>query len=499
LLKQNEATRFGVQHRFARIRSVAEYQAQVPIIGYDDLAEPIEAIARGEGGVLTAGRVRLFQPTSGSTSATKLIPWTAALGREFQRGIAPWLVSLHRRRPALLRGTAYWSVSPPAAAARTHGRLRVGFDHDAEYLGFFGRHLFALVSAAPPGLAQCRDMREFKTQTLVALLADEHLALISVWSPTFLTTLLDDLLDRREEILDALGRSGQPGARRRAVFLRSHLPAGGGREEAADSFDGVWPNLQLISCWTHGPSELYARQLARRFPGVEIQGKGLVATEAFVSLPFQEGCDPVLAVTAHFFEFQDPASGRLLLAHELRTGDTCRVIVTTGGGLYRYALGDLVRVTGFVREAPCLRFVGREGNVSDHFGEKLQGVFVEGVVRRALAQQDIAPRFFLLAPGAETAGMAYTLFLDTDAIPDVAGLRNQLEEGLGENFHYAHCRRLGQLSPARVFQINQDQPSAEAVFQRAMLSRGLKLGDIKMAPLDHQAGWERRFDGQFVS
>ena len=69
LLNRNAATRFGKKHDFAGIRSVAEFQAQVPITGYDALAESIEAIAGGEPSVLTADRVKLFQPTSGSSSA----------------------------------------------------------------------------------------------------------------------------------------------------------------------------------------------------------------------------------------------------------------------------------------------------------------------------------------------------------------------------------------------------------------------------------------------
>ena len=256
----------------------------------------------------------------------------------------------------------------------------------------------------------------------------------------------------------------------------------------------------LISCSTHGPSELYAGHLRRLFPNVEIQGKGLVATEAFVSLPFREGNDPVLAITAHFFEFQDIANAKLLLAHELTAGNTYRVIVTTGGGLYRYPLGDLVRVSGFIQDAPCLRFIGREGNASDLFGEKLQGAFVEHVIRHGLAEQGIKARFVLLAPVTGAAAKpAYALFLDTPEIPDAAMLKRNLEQGLAENIHYSHCRRLGQLSEARVFHINRGALSAETIFQQEMLSRGIELGDIKMVPLDQQPGWERRFNGQFVS
>jgi hypothetical protein len=496
LLGRNAETQFGRKHGFTTIRSVTEFQARVPVTNYEALTESIEEIARGEQGVLTEDRVKQFQPTSGSSSATKLIPWTATLGREFRRGISPWLVALYRRKPALLRGTAYWSISPPGTAVQTRGRLPVGFDHDAKYLGFIGKSLFPLVSAAPPELARCSDMHEFKTKTLVSLLADENLSLISIWSPTFLTTLFDDFLARREEILDALDRSDRAGARQRTEFLRHMLQGRTGQT----SFEGVWPNLQVISCWTHGPSELYAENLRRLFPNVEIQGKGLVATEAFVSLPFHEGKDPVLAVTSHFLEFQDTTSEKLFLAHELTVGNTYRVIVTTGGGLYRYPLGDLVRVTGFIQEAPCLRFIGREGNVSDLFGEKLQGAFVEEVICRVLAQQAIKSRFFLLAPVAGTmAKPAYTLFLDADAMSDAVALQRNLEEGLAGNFHYAHCRRLGQLSESRVFQIIRNGLSSEAVFQQEMLSRGIKLGNIKMRALDYKSGWEQHFSGQFVS
>jgi hypothetical protein len=496
LLRNNARTRFGERHGFAQIRSVAEYQKRVPITGYEALAPHIEAIARGEAKVLTAEPVKLFQPTSGSTAATKLIPWTAGVAAEFRRGIAPWVTALYRGRPALVKGTAYWSVSPPATALQTHGRLRVGFAHDAEYLGFLGRKLFALVNAGPAEVADCRDMREFRTRTLVSLLADADLGLISVWSPTFLTILLEHFHTHRDEILERMRRDGGSRHKGRAELIQAI--SSDGRDTAF--FEEVWPSLQVISCWTHGPSEIYAHNLRRFFPTVEIQGKGLIATEAFVSLPFQDGLDPVLAVSSHFFEFQLLASETVCLAHELVEGNEYRVIVTTGGGLYRYPLGDRVRVTGFIQGAPCLRFLGREGNVSDLFGEKLQGSFVDGVVRRALAQQGVAPSFLLLAPTENVVPKTgYALFLDAKGALDAARLARDLENGLAESFHYGHCRRLGQLSQVRVFQIEHGSACPEAEFEAEMLSRGFKVGDIKPAPLDFKPGWERRFRGRFVA
>ena len=103
-------------------------------------------------------------------------------------------------------------------------------------ISVFSARAFPLVSAVPPSLARCQDMREFKTRTLVALMADENLSLISIWSPTFLTTLVDDFLGRRDEILDTLSRSGYNGAHKRARLLRHLSPE--------STFESVWPNLR---------------------------------------------------------------------------------------------------------------------------------------------------------------------------------------------------------------------------------------------------------------
>ena len=44
----------------------------------------------------------------------------------------------------------------------------------------------------------------------------------------------------------------------------------------------------------------------------------------------------------------------------IQRGGTYSVILTTGGGLYRYQLHDLVEVTGFVGRCPLVRFLGKE-------------------------------------------------------------------------------------------------------------------------------------------
>ena len=488
-LRRNAATEFGREHGFSGIGSVAEFQARVPVAGHGGFAERVAAIARGGSAILTTEPVPRLLPTSGSTSASKRVPWTATLGREFRRGIDPWLAALYTRHPELKRTKAYWSISPPGDTPRREGVLPVGFEDDAAYLGLAGRWVFGRVSVVPPGIDGCRDPAEFRDRTLLALLAEENLGLVSVWSPTFFSVLLDHFAadpDRMLEMLAARHRG-------RAADLRRMM-----ENSPADAWwPRFWPRLKVLSCWTHGPSGLYAARLAERLPGVVFQGKGLVATEAFVSLPLVDGADPVLAVNSHFYEFIDSADGGVRLAHELLKGSTYRVVVTTGGGLYRYDLGDWVEVTGRIGGAPCFRFIGRDGNVADLCGEKLHGAVVGGVLAALLERHRIRARFHLLAPVDDGGPLRYAWFLDTDtALP--SGLGRELDGMLGENFHYAHCRKLGQLAPAAVFQIDSGRSSGESVYQQVMVERDMRAGEIKMAPLDARSGWERRLCGRWV-
>jgi len=107
LVRQNAKTEYGMRHSFADLSSIEEYQQAVPLTNYEHYSSYIEDVAQGKQGVLTYQPVLLFEPSSGTSSASKLIPYTKSLEVEFQRGIAPWVVSLFRRKSELLRGSAY--------------------------------------------------------------------------------------------------------------------------------------------------------------------------------------------------------------------------------------------------------------------------------------------------------------------------------------------------------------------------------------------------------
>ena len=77
-----------------------------------------------------------------------------------------------------------------------------------------------------------------------------------------------------------------------AAIRRAVRPLGcescGRSATLADKLQLIWPGLALISCWTDAAAGQFLPQLRELFPAIEIQPKGLLATEAFVSFPLVE-------------------------------------------------------------------------------------------------------------------------------------------------------------------------------------------------------------------
>jgi hypothetical protein len=331
-------------------------------------------------------------------------------------------------------------------------------------------------------------MDSFRYVTLLHLLRARDLRLISVWHPSFLQLLLEFLPVHWDALLHDLATGvitpPQPfdnDLQRRLMRYWRKAPDRAQELEALDPStpDTLWPQLQVISCWTDGHAARPARQLSRLFPRVALQPKGLIATEAIVTIPFA-GQSP-LAVRSHYFEFLT-ADDRVLTADQLILDQEYTVVVTTGGGLYRYCLGDRVRVSDFVGRTPSLQFLGKEDCVSDLCGEKLSEGFVATALDRVLGDEDLA--FAMLAPGGHSPRSGYTLFVQTPAPPDLAAA---LENELMRNPHYRYCRALSQLRPVRVCRL---EGNIYGRYVERCAQLGQRRGDVKPVALSARDDWE---------
>lgn len=496
-LRLNADTRFGRQMGFAGIRDVGDYQRRVPLSRHEDYVPFIDQIKSGESAILTCQQVRRLVPTSGSTQARKLIPYTDDLHREFNRAIGAWITDIYLRHPSLAGGPAYWSISPAGCFTPDgESAVPIGFDDDTAYLGGIARRIVARTLAVPAAVRMIDDLESFRYVTLASLLRARQLRLISVWHPSFLTLLLEPLQRHWNSLLRDISDGTLSPPTRLPVHVNAQLsthlrpdPTQARRLGAlhpADA-DAIWPRLRLISCWGDGASSNCLDLIRKQFPHARIQRKGLIATEGIVTIPW--GDAHPLAVRSHFFEFVTD-NDTVLLAHELREGEEYSVVLTTGGGLYRYRLRDRVRVTGFCSRTPSLTFIGKDDGVADRCGEKLSQGFVAQILDRVCAHHRLAPAFKLLAPERSDLGWQYVLYVDQCDTPPAA-IAESLETALSENPHYRYCVTLGQLKPAAV---KRTAPGALRRYVEEMCRRGQRVGEIKLSPLAITSGWSKIFE-----
>ncbi|HZT98923.1 MAG TPA: GH3 auxin-responsive promoter family protein [Ktedonobacteraceae bacterium] len=529
ILSSNVDTEFGREHHFAEVVSIEAYQCLVPLRTYEEFQPYIDRIAEGHPGVLTLQTVRQFALTSGSTQASKLVPYTNALVSEFQEGIDPWVYYLFRSFPRMLLGKTYWSVTPVGdRKSYTAGGIAIGFDDEQQYFSPFTRWVLNSITTAPPQLAQLSDMEVFRYVTLRLLLQEKLLSWVSVWNPSFLTLLLDPLSTWFSQLTEDIKQGDLSVASKIDLPLRNVLlplckknPARA-KELAllyADwqgkpfiepnvldrtLYEAIWPHMQFISCWAHGNAALALPRLKTYFPHARIQPKGLLATEAFISFPFKEDVS-ALSLLSHFFEFEevDETAPAIKLAHELQAGRRYSVIVTTGGGLYRYRLNDLIEVVDFYHQCPLIRFVGKQSKVVDICGEKLNEEYVRTTVTALLTKHNLNPSFWMIAPEWSDADRPfYTLFIqfapdaaiDKRLLQDVA---REIDEAMQESYHYGYSRRLGQLDHCRLFVIAPDSDTFHT-YLTVCTDLGQRLGDVKPTALHAYQGWSRGFTGMFV-
>ena len=451
LIQALKHTAYGQQYG---INSLDDW-SRLPIVNYTELVPWIERQQLGEN-ALTTEPILFYERTSGSCGPVKWIPYTRSLRRSFNHLFCVWAADLLQHGPRFTTGKLYFCFSPQLTD--TPWRQSITVQDDSDYLDLWLQWLLKPFLVMPSGLKSPQTPAQFRQGLAIALLKSPRLEIISIWSPSFLTVQLDYIQSNQQQLYDILHR--EIGRDRAALLLQSPI-----------DWTALWPDLKLISCWDRVNAADSAQGLRNHFPGVFVQGKGLLATEAPLTVPLisAQGCVPL--INQVLFEFED-ASGHIYSLDQIKLNEPYNLIISQFGGLYRYRLGDQVQATHIYQETPCLEFLGRLDTTSDLVGKKL----TEQWVSKVLAKLSLnGANFRCLIPQSQPM-FHYILLLDMlDPTIDTVKLAQTLDRLLSEAFHYQQARLLGQLAPAAVL---IDAELCQNLMNKEMRDHGI-LGGVK--------------------
>ncbi|WP_448560792.1 GH3 auxin-responsive promoter family protein [Trichothermofontia sp.] len=388
LLAAHQHTEFGQKYHLGDIRTIDEFRQRVPIQPYSGFAPYTERIANGEPNLLVAEPVIHMNLSSGSTGNRKLIPVTRR-----SRQILTWaylVAAGFACEAARERGVPLGKmlfVSSTRAQGQTAGGIRYNFisNSDVQLLGFLYRQAIAYPYVA----FQIADTTARTYVCLLFALRQAHLRIFAATFPVLAIQQANFLAQYAEPLIEDLAKGTiapwlaiEPSIRRqlerqwiaapdRAAELRCHLHTTGILTPAQ-----AWPNLSFIITARGGSSDFYFERFPACLGDIPIFGGIYSCAETIFGMHRAFNTDSVaLAIASGFYEFIPADQWHLeqpqtLLPWEVKPGERYRIIFTNYSGFYRYDVGDVVEVDGFMGTTPLIIFRYRQGSVLSSTTEK---------------------------------------------------------------------------------------------------------------------------------
>ncbi|BDA72303.1 GH3 auxin-responsive promoter [Calothrix sp. PCC 7716] len=373
ILAPNADTVFGREHKFSQIKTTRDYYKFVPIRDYEGFRPYVDRIVAGEAGILTSEPCTMLTLTSGTTGKPKYIPVTETserLGSELMR---QWLYRSLLNHPQFL-SRAIVGVVSPAVEGYTNSGMSYGSISGRIYQRI--PYIIKRSYAVPYEVFELKDYDE-RYFAIACFAFRCQVSYISTPNPSTLLRLAEVANTYKQDIIRAI-HDGTFGTK----SIKPQPKRAKELDKIADRTNALlpkdcWRHLQLIGCWTGGTVGIQAQKLANYYGAVPIRDIGYLASEARITLPYQDNTPSgILALTTNYYEFipeeeLDSDNPTILLSHEIELGKRYGILLTTTAGLYRYQIHDIVEVTGFYRKAPLLAFIRKSQDMTNITGEKM--------------------------------------------------------------------------------------------------------------------------------
>ena len=367
LLRKARSTRFGLDHGFASVRSVDDFQARVPIRTYEALWDAYLKDRYPRFDDLTwPGRIPYLALTSGTTQgATKYIPVSWEMVASNQKA-AKTMVAYHlasRPKSRLFQGRIFFlggstNLERPAEGVRQGDLSGIAAEEASELLRPY--------TFPPLDLALESDW-DRKLAMLAERSVNERITLIG-GVPSWLLALFGRLLDLT------------------------------GKSTIAE----IWPSLEVV---VHGGVKFdpYRRSFDEVLgdPKIRLQ-ETYPCSEGFIAFGDPEtGLLRLVYDHGLFYEFvpvdeiDSPSPTRHWLGN-VQVGVNYAIVVSTCAGLWSHVIGDTVRFESL--DPPSLTFTGRTKYTLSAFGEHLISEEIEGAIARVSESTGAAVREWHVGP-----------------------------------------------------------------------------------------------------
>lgn len=471
LMKKNKTTVYGKQNNFKDVHSVADYQKIVPLSTYEDYAQYVQRMMKGEKGLITNAYYRRFAASSGSTGKAKIIPlsakaeWTCqCFGFSAPVGSA----FLHFRKQGRLMPPQKGLNTAEIGCEKLETGKSVSCISSVPLLNL--KPLVPIFASSPKELQFVPDDTKMDSHYLklrFALVKKD----ISYLTTIFITTLesmffymeenwemlCDDIekgiinpsIECPPELRAKLEKRVKPNPKR-AEELRKEFRKG---FDCSPIVPRIWPNVSWMFGMGTGAVAIYQKKLQRYLGNIPTHYLGYAASEALMAVPLElDSFEYVMLPQNGFYEFRPVDSegyDNLLTIKDLEVGKEYEIILTNTSGFYRYRIEDVIRVTGFYNELPKITFCYRLNQVANISGEKMTQLAFDYIVN---AMSEHLDELFV----------GYSIYVDHNTSPGHYVLLLESTKNLDKSLEAEYAKLFEEL-------LSENNPSAKPAFQNGSL------------------------------
>ncbi len=388
IISKNCNTEFGKKHGFSNIHNLEEYKRNVPLSTYKDYEKYIMRMCSGEENILVSEEVKYYGMSSGTTGKQKLIPVTKTSLSAISgyMGILTQRILYNNFKSSWSYGKGL-SLTDMVVAGHTQGGKPICSGTSGGMKSI--KRIIPLMWTTPVEAMSLGSSVDTIYLHLLFALKERNLMYIT---GIFISSVLDmfrylekhwkELVKdiRRGTISKNIGLD--EGTRR--LLLKKISPSASRADFLEQEFKKglkgiarrIWPQLIYIASVTGANFSIYDDKVAEYSGNIPVYSSVYSATEATVGINrYIDMQRYIIIPRVAFFEFiplenideENPLTKTL---KELQIGSEYEIVATNLAGLYRYRIGDIVKVVDYYNECPEIQFLYRRNQLLNMVAEK---------------------------------------------------------------------------------------------------------------------------------
>ncbi len=422
ILAVNKDTELGLKYNFETLHTYVAFTSQVPLSDYAFYAPLVELTTRlAESNIFCAEPLLGYALTSGVEGTLKRIPYTsrhldsyvAFLKRTLEADDTLLLMGALPHELEYKDGTYLDSIS---------GATLRAMRNEIQSTSFSKRDKIGAVTSPIELLFPDETIDPRYIRLLFSLLDADMTQIVAPFTWTVLDTL-QFLEKHHERLADDVEKGcisfedGLPSSlKERVEKLLEPNPerANELRKAFSGGFEGivkrVWPHCRRIVAAGTGAFSLYTRRLRYYCENIPLDNGIYAASEVLIGCTMKSDSDEYRLISNNaFIEFLEPDSSTTVMAEEVEPGSLYEIVITNTSGLYRYRLGDFVRILRIEGGTPIFVFEYRKQDCCIASGIEFKGNQLEQVMIKIEKETGQMIQDFCIS-GEESQG--FTLFVE---------------------------------------------------------------------------------------